>query len=143
MKPVFLLLISSMLLMSSVTVHADTLQWKTSFDEPLKLLENEQDPFQTTTTEFGTMRDWSEWQSRHVYSPIPETKSRSSLAFDADEQDDHDYFDNSRGHDVDDRWHPDPPSPAPEPGSAMLLVIGLAILLTVYRAAPASNAQQS
>jgi len=75
-----------------------------------------------------------------VYSTILETKSRSSRAFDADEQDNHEYFDGSRGHDADHRWHHDPPSPVPEPGSAMLLVIGLAMFLTVYRAAPASNA---
>ncbi len=141
MKPVFLLLISSLLLVSSATVHADTLQWKTSFDETPKLLENEENQFKTATTQFGDVRDWSEWRSRHVYSPTLEI--RSSPAFDADEQDGHDYFDKSRGHDVDDHWHHDPPSPVPEPGSAILLVLGLAILLTVCRAAPASNAQQS
>ena len=140
MKPVFLLLISSMLLLSTVTAHADTLQWQKSFDETSKLPENERNPFQTVTTQFGA-QDWSEWRSRHAYSPTLEI--RSSFAFDADEQDGHDYFDNSRGHDVDDHWHHDPPSPVPEPGSAILLVLGLAILLTVCRAAPASNAQQS
>ncbi len=140
MKSVFLLLVSSMLLVSSPSVRADALQWKTSPDESPKLVESEQNPFQTAATQFGTMRDWSEWKSRHVYSTILETKIRSSRAFDADEQDSHEYFDGSRGHDADHRWHHDPPSPVPEPGSAMLLVIGLAMFLTVYRAAPASNA---
>jgi hypothetical protein len=139
MKPVILLLISSMLLLSFATAHADTLQWKTSFDETPKLLEDEQNPFQTPTIDFGPERDWSESQSKRVYSTIHETKIWSSLPFDTDDE----YFVSSGGHDVDDHWHHDPPSPVPEPGSAMLLVIGLAMLLTVYRAAPASKAHHS
>ena len=140
MTPVFLLLISSMLLLSSATAHADPLQWKTSFDETSKLLESEEKPFQTATIQFGAMWDWSEWQPKHVYSTIHETKIWSSLPFDTDEQDSNEFFVSSGGHDADDHWHHDPLSPVPEPGSVMLLVIGLVMLLTVYRAAPASNA---
>jgi hypothetical protein len=129
--------------MSSATADADTLQWKTPFDETPKLLENEQNPFQTATTQFGAMRDWSESPSSHVDSSKLEANIRSSLAFDADEQDSHEYFDSPRGHDADDHWHHDPPSPVPEPSSATLLVIALAILLTFTEPHPHQKAHRS
>jgi hypothetical protein len=109
-----------MLLLFSANVRADTLEWKTSFGEAAESVEDEQNPFETTATALlGTKRERS----------VLEANIPSWQTFDAVEQDGHDYFDNLRGDDVDDHWHHDPPSPVPESGSAILLVIGLAMLL--------------